>query len=138
MDRVMPARSHADTTTISLAAAAQMLGGEVSGDQVLCPGPRHSPKDRSLSVKFSADAPEGFIVNSFSTDSFDDCRDYVRKKLGLPAARGEARKFEVESYPYEDRFGILQYETVRCNFKFLDGTLDLDGGKPKKKFLARR
>jgi hypothetical protein len=138
MDRVMPARSHADTATISLAAAARMLGGEVRKGQVLCPGPGHSPNDRSLSVKFSAHAPEGFVVKSFSTDSFDDCRDYVRKKLGLPAAKGEARMSQVESYLYEDRFGLPQYETVRYNFKFLDGTLDLDGGKPRKEFRARR
>jgi hypothetical protein len=89
-------------------------------------------------VKLSANAPDGFIVNSFSTDDFGDCRDYVREKLGLPAAKGEARKVEVESYPYENKFGVFQYETVRCNFRFLDGSLELDGGKPRKKFLARR
>jgi hypothetical protein len=138
MLRVMSSRCPTEIASISLSAAAQMLGGEVSKGQVLCPGPGHSPNDRSLSVKFSAHAPEGFVVKSFSTDSFDDCRDYVRKKLGLPAAKGEARMFQVESYPYEDRFGVLQYETVRYNFKFLDGSLELDGGKPRKKFLARR
>lgn len=123
---------------MSLSAAAQMLGGEVTNGQILCPGPGHSPKDRSLSVRFSPDAPDGFVVNSFSTDDFGDCRDYVREKLGLPAAKGEARQFEVESYRYENEFGVLQYETVRYNFKFLDGSLELDGGKPRKKFLARR
>ncbi len=121
-----------------LKAAARALGGEVRGDRVLCPGPGHSPGDRSLSVKFSADAPDGFVLNSFSNDDFGDCRDYVRKKLGLPAAKGEARQFEVESYRYENESGVLQYETVRYNFRFLDGSIELDGGKPKKKFSARR
>jgi len=124
--------------TPDLKAAARALGGEVSGGQVLCPGPGHSSKDRSLSVRFSPDAPDGFVVNSFSNDDFGDCRDCVREKLGLPAAKGEARKVEVESYRYENESGVLQYETVRYNFRFLDGSIELDGGKPRKKFLARR
>jgi hypothetical protein len=124
--------------TPDLKAAARALGGDVTNGKILCPGPGHSPKDRSLSVKFSPDAPDGFVVNSFSTDDFGHCRDYVRKKLGLQAAKGTARKFEVESYPYENQFGVLQYETVRCNFRFLDGSIEFDGGKPRKKFLARR
>jgi hypothetical protein len=111
----MNQRPNVDIGTISLVAAAKMLGGEVTNGQIRCPGPGHSPKDRSLSVRFSADAPEGFVVNSFSTDSFDDCRDYVRKKLGLPAAKGEARTFEVESYRYEDRFGVLYALAKRLN-----------------------
>ena len=65
----------------SLAAA---LGGEVSGGQVLAPGPQHSPQDRSLSIKPDAAAPDGFIVHSFSGDDAIACKDYVRKKLGLP------------------------------------------------------
>jgi hypothetical protein len=31
--------------------ARELLGGEVAGGQVRCPGPNHSPADRSLSVK---------------------------------------------------------------------------------------
>jgi hypothetical protein len=111
-----------------------MLGGEVTNGQILCPGPGHSPKDRSLSVKFSADAPEGFIVNSFSTDSFDDCRDYVREKLGLPAAKGEARMFQVESYRYEDGSGVLQYETYDAISNFSTEHLTSMAASPGKNF----
>jgi hypothetical protein len=50
----------------SLQEAARLLGGDVSGDQVLCPGPGHSPKDRSLSVRLGADLPDGFLAHSFS------------------------------------------------------------------------
>jgi hypothetical protein len=61
-----------------------VLGGDVSGDSVLAPGPGHSPKDRSLSVKVDPNAPEGFLVHSFAGDDPIACRDYVRKKAGLP------------------------------------------------------
>jgi putative DNA primase/helicase len=64
---------------------ARLLGGEVSGDGVKCPGPGHDPKDRSLSVKPDANDPEGFVCNPFSPrDDWRECRDMVRQKLGLP------------------------------------------------------
>jgi hypothetical protein len=68
---------------ISLAAAAQMLGGEVHHDQIICPGPGHSAADRSLSVHFDVRAPDGFLVHSFSSADFRKCKDYVRRRLGL-------------------------------------------------------
>jgi hypothetical protein len=64
--------------------AARRLGGEVSGGEILCPGPHHSDQDRSLSVKFDDAAPDGFVVYSFAGDNPIECRDYVRTKLGLP------------------------------------------------------
>ena len=51
----------------SLAAA---LGGDVVGpNQVKAPGPNHSPKDRSLSVKMEPSAPGGLLIYSFADDS---------------------------------------------------------------------
>jgi hypothetical protein len=38
---------------------ARTLGGQAMGHVVLAPGPSHSPKDRSLSVRLSANAPDG-------------------------------------------------------------------------------
>jgi putative DNA primase/helicase len=65
---------------------ARALGGEVSGrGNVLCPGPGHSPKDRSLSVRLDPSAPDGFLIFSHAGDDWRECRDYVRHKLGLPA-----------------------------------------------------
>src|SRR3954462_6505774 len=64
--------------------AAVRLCGEVAGrDEVLCPGPGHSLRDRSLSVRFDPRAPEGFVVNSLSWDDWRDCRDHVRRALIL-------------------------------------------------------
>jgi putative DNA primase/helicase len=67
-----------------LRAMARALGGEISGRQILCPGPRHSPADRSLCVRFDAGAPDGFVVHSFAGDDPIKARDHVREKLGLP------------------------------------------------------
>ncbi|MFZ2158173.1 MAG: toprim domain-containing protein [Bradyrhizobium sp.] len=69
-----------------------MLGGDISGSSVLCPGPGHSAKDRSLSVTPSLASPTGFVVHSHAGDRWQDCRDHVANLLGirnepLPAAR---------------------------------------------------
>ena len=72
-------------TGLGLREIARALGGEVTGHQVLAPGPNHSRRDRSLSVRMSNDAPGGFIVASFADDPFDLCRDYVAGRLGLPS-----------------------------------------------------
>jgi hypothetical protein len=66
---------------------AHALGGEVSGQQVLAPGPRHGPRDRSLSVSLSASSPDGFVTFSFAGDDFRACRDHVKAALGMAASR---------------------------------------------------
>lgn len=64
---------------------ARAVGGDVIGsDKVLAPGPGHSPRDRSLSIKLDATAPDGFLIHSHSGDDWKVCRDFVRQKLGLP------------------------------------------------------
>jgi hypothetical protein len=68
----------------SLHQIAQALGGEVSAERVHAPGPGHRPQDRSLSIKLSASAPDGFVVFSHSGDDVNECRDHVRSKLGMP------------------------------------------------------
>jgi putative DNA primase/helicase len=60
--------------------AAALLGGEVSGRQILAPGPGHSPSDRSLAVRFS---DCDFIVHSFAGQDFRECRDHVKRLLGI-------------------------------------------------------
>ena len=73
--------------TLTLAQLASATGGEVSAGQVLAPGPGHKPHDRSLSIKPSVLAPDGFIVYSHAGDDVNQCRDHVRERLGLPTWR---------------------------------------------------
>jgi hypothetical protein len=37
-----------------------------------------------MSIKLSANSPDGFVVHSHAGDDWQDCRDYVRQRLGLP------------------------------------------------------
>src|ERR1044072_6723266 len=77
---------------LDASSIAQALGGEVQGrDAVLAPGPGHSPKNRSLSIKLIAVATDGFIVHSHAGDDPVVCRDYVRSKVGLPAWQPSSR-----------------------------------------------
>lgn len=67
---------------IDIRTAARMLGGDVlRGNRILCPGPGHSKRDRSLRVTFKPDG--SFTVRSFASDDFRDCRDHVKAVLGL-------------------------------------------------------
>jgi putative DNA primase/helicase len=68
---------------LDLRTIAAALGGVVACGQVIAPGPGHSPRDRSMTVRLSADSPDGFICFSHAGDDFRDCRDYVRSRLGL-------------------------------------------------------
>ena len=70
-------------TNITLNQLAAALGGEVRGGEVLAPGPGHSPRDRSLSVKLDDAAPGGFLVHSFSGDDAHACLHHVRQKVGI-------------------------------------------------------
>jgi restriction endonuclease S subunit len=69
---------------ITLRELARVLAGEISGDQVLAPGPGHSAKDRSLSVKPEPNAAGGFVCFSHANDDWQTCRDYVLSHLALP------------------------------------------------------
>nr|WP_321182148.1 toprim domain-containing protein [Methylobacterium sp. Leaf122] len=68
---------------MDLRTAAHQLGGEVSGRGILCPGPGHSARDRSLSVVFSPSAPDGFLTFSHAGDDPLAAKDFVRQRLGL-------------------------------------------------------
>jgi putative DNA primase/helicase len=77
---------------LDLRSLARALGGEVSAGQVLAPGPGHGPNDRSMAVKLSASSPDGFLAHSFAGDDWRNCRDHVRRLLGMergPAPRPE-------------------------------------------------
>jgi len=66
---------------IDIKSAAAALCGDVSGrDSITCPGPGHSLKDRSLSVKLTADGP---VVFSHAGDDWRACKDHVNRALGI-------------------------------------------------------
>lgn len=70
-----------NSTQLNLRQAAIALGGDVAGrNRILCPGPGHSRRDRSLSVTFNG---ADFLVHSFAGDDFRECRDHVKAVLGL-------------------------------------------------------
>jgi putative DNA primase/helicase len=100
---------------MDLRSIACALGGEVSGRQVLAPGPGHSPRDRSLAVRISDQAPDGFLVHSHAGDDWRDCREYVRSRLGLPAwVPGDGREQQRTIKPsHIDKwdFGVIDAET---------------------------
>ena len=141
----------------NLQTLARALGGEVSGGQVLAPGPGHSAADRSLSVKLDSNAPDGFIVNSFANDDPIVCKDYVREKIGLPAFKPNGRGHQhvsneaieravmaaagaqsrndkpkgrvVATYDYTDADGKLLYQVLRYEPKdFRQRRPDGNGG----------
>lgn len=69
---------------------AKILGGDVNGEQILCPGPPpHSAKDRSLSILVEPTAPDGFLVCSHAGDDYRDCKKYVRERLGISPQRNQ-------------------------------------------------
>lgn len=70
---------------IALRSIAMTLGGDVTGASIICPGPGHSPRDRSLSVTLTPDAPDGFMVFSHAGDDWRACRSHVLERLGQPA-----------------------------------------------------
>lgn len=71
---------------LEVRAIARALGGDVAGrNTVLAPGPGHSARDRSLSIKLDPNAPDGFLIFSHADDDWKSCRDYVRERLKLPA-----------------------------------------------------
>jgi putative DNA primase/helicase len=110
------ARSKANESGLTLASIAGDLGGDISGNSVVAPGPGHSPTDRSLSVTLSPNAPDGFLVHSFCGDDGIKCKDYVREKCGIPSWQSHktsnANPPNVE-YIYRDQLGLPYIKITR-------------------------
>jgi putative DNA primase/helicase len=70
----------------ALRSMAAALGGDVmkgqKGAYILCPGPGHSAKDRSLSVTPSRTDPDGFVCFSHANNAWQDCRKHVLARIG--------------------------------------------------------
>jgi len=114
---------------------ARALSGEISGGQVRCPGPGHSARDRSLSIKLELGAPDGFIVHSHAPGDDDlKCKDYVLERLGRPrrndnGRNGSSGNVVVAIYDYVDKNGELLSQVVRLTPKtFRQRRPDGNGG----------
>jgi hypothetical protein len=97
---------------IDLRTVASALGGDVSGGQVLAPGPGHRQADRSMSVKI---VDGEVLVNSFAGDDPLQCKDYVRQRLGLPPWEPKRN-----SNGYSN--GQKSYFVAEYIYKLADGT----------------
>lgn len=68
---------------IGLHELATRLGGELGRNGIVsCPGPGHSAKDRSLGVWLEGDE---IRVHSLAGDDWQECKDFVRERLGRPS-----------------------------------------------------
>jgi hypothetical protein len=99
---------------------AAALNGEVCrGNEVLAPGPGHSPADRSMSILVDPTAPDGFVVNSFANDDPLACKDYINGKLGRPTWRpknGSSSRV-VSEYIYKNEYGQPHLKVARTSTK---------------------
>jgi Protein of unknown function (DUF3631) len=108
------------TAALDLHTVARALGGEVRGGEVLCAGPGHSEGDRSLSIRPDKDDPEGFVTHSFSGDDWQECRAYVRTKLGLPEFKKDGKKnggktwTVISEHIYYDEHGERFLKVRKC------------------------
>jgi RecA-family ATPase len=113
---------------LSLKQIAIALNGEIRGDEVFAPGPGHSAKDRTLSVKIKAGG-EDIVVHSFSPADNDlDCLKYAREKIGIEfktngrkpeidlakvisdAVASQKKRKPTYSFSYKDRDGTVLYQ----------------------------
>jgi hypothetical protein len=121
--------------TVHLRSWARALGGDVSGRGVICPGPGHSARDRSLSVMPSATAPDGFLVHSFSGDDPIACKDYVRAKLGQPEFKPNGHKARPPRPPPPKSEGLDFTIGERIT---MDETISLDDWEDVRAMIERK
>ena len=86
--------------TLRLSEISQALGGgTLSVGHVAVQGPGRPATDRSLLIRLSPGAPDGFELESLAGDDIAACRDYVRQRVGLAPfaakANGEGATREV-------------------------------------------
>lgn len=134
---------------------AKILHGDHSGNNVTAPGPNNIDRrnDRSMSITVDPNAPDGFVVHSHSAKNSDlECKDYVRRQLGLgdwkPTPRDADTKPKpkptvVCHYDYEDRDGNPYLRVTRFSDKSFKQYHwnDIDGydyGKPSGPVIPYR
>ena len=79
---------------------AAALGGDWNGRYGLVPGPGHSSRDRSVKIVDAPDQPDGIIVHSFSGDSWEAVKSWLRS-LGLLPDRVHRNPINRPTSPHE-------------------------------------
>lgn len=125
---------------LDLKHVANVLGGVVHGDQVLCPGPGHSRKDRSLSILFDRNAPDRFIVHSYAGDDIGRCRDHVRSALAICVGQIAHRKKGGGAFASSDthQWGPAKRTRNRCSETKFNGSFHLSGDNDERASKFRR
>ena len=119
-----------------LRTIARALGGEVvGGSEILCPGPGHSPRDRSMSVKLSASSPDGFVAHSFAGDPWQDCRDHAARLLGIRRNETARRPSEAHRQPPPDPDEEVRHERKLAYVADLVAGLKPVRGTPGEDYL---
>lgn len=119
-------------TAMALAAA---LGGDASGNHVNAPGPGHSPHDRSMSVDVNPSAPDGFVVTSHAGNTWEECRDHIKKAIGLPdwKPNGHVPEGVDRGTPTHPKFGaahiVYSYRSAGGELKGVVCRWDFPNGK---------
>ncbi len=117
----------------SLRSYANLLDGDVVGQQILFPPPGHSRQDRSASLRFDPQAPAGFVVHSFAGDDPLPIRDYIKERLGL-TSEGRSQF----AAPSPDR-QLGRMEAERCAYALTIWRKAGDpGGTPAQVYLRHR
>lgn len=110
-----------------------VMGGYVvnGGQSAKVPGPGHSKNDDSLSISFATER-DGYVVESFAGDGWQECDAYFRHKMNLPqwaptkkpeprpapkpkAKTGERRL--VAEYVYHDAKGDPYHKVERYEYE---------------------
>lgn len=113
---------------MNITHAAKALGGDVSGrNSLVCHGPGHSARDRSLSVTFTG---EDFAVFSHAGDDWRACKDHVRARLGIEAPIGG-------TIPIVTSAAMDEAERSERALELWDGALPLKGTAAET-YLASR
>jgi putative DNA primase/helicase len=119
-----------------LRAYARALGGVISGHQVCFPGPGHSPKDRSCTLRLSPAAPDGFIVFSHAGEDFRILRDHVRVCIGITPSAPASRPVQQPSRGEATAADVDQDKIRRAQKLWSEGVYA--GGTLVQRYLASR
>jgi len=98
---------------VDLHSLARVLGGQVCRNQILAPALGHSPKDRSLCIRFDPHAPGGFLVHCFGAGDPLVEKDRIGAVLGLTQPKQNVRSaFQIPASERDDEERIARAKAI--------------------------